>query len=134
MRRKWRSSVLNAEPYSSFQTVGSDHQVVTVRLRLSLRAPKATPRSRPDWEAFARSPDLQASYTADVRGQLQLSEGTQPTYEQFLAASKEATSRWVPLKGKLKNSPTSRHPDVTTARVQMEEASKEWESEGSEES
>ena len=134
VRRKWRSSVLNAEPYSSFHTVGSDHRVVTVRLRLSLRAPKATPRSRPDWEAFARSPDLQASYTADVRGQLQLSEGTQPTYEQFLAASKEATSRWVPLKGKLKNSPTSRHPDVTTARVQMEEASKEWESEGSEES
>ena len=93
VRRKWRSSVLNAEPYPTFQTVGSDHQVVTVSLHLCLRAPKATPRSRPDWKAFARSPDLQTSYTADVRGRLQLSEGPQPTYEKFLAANKEASSR-----------------------------------------
>ena len=132
VRRKWRSSVLNAEPYSSFQTVGSDHRVVTVRLRLSLRAPKTTPRSRPDWVAFAGSPEIQASYTADVRGRLL--EGPQDTsYELFLAASKEATARWVPVKGKSNNSPTSRHPVVVAARARMEEASMELEREGSEE-
>ena len=114
VRRKWRSSVLNAEPYSSFQSVGSDHRVVTVRLRLSLRAPKTTPRSRPDWVAFAGSPEIQASYTADVRGRML--EGPQETSnEQFLAASKEARARWVHVKGKLNNSPTSRHPVVVAA-------------------
>ena len=132
VRRKWRTSILDAEPYSTFQTVGSDHRVVTVRLRLSLRAPKVTPKSRPDWEAFARSPELQASYTADVRSRLQLTEEPQATtYGQFLAASEEATRRWVPVKGKLKNSPTSRHPEVAQARIRMEEASREWEKEGS---
>ena len=75
VRRKWRSSVLNAEPYFTFKTVGSDHREVTVRLHLSLRAPKATPRSRPDWDAFARSPDLQTSYTADVRAHLRTIPG-----------------------------------------------------------
>ena len=108
--------------------------MVTVKLCLSLRAPKATLRSRPDWEAFGRSPDLQTSYTADVRGHLQLSEGPQPTYEKFLAANKEASSRWVPVKGKLKNSLAARLIDVAVAWAQMAEASKEWESEGLEKS
>ncbi|ELT96954.1 hypothetical protein CAPTEDRAFT_106046, partial [Capitella teleta] len=40
VRRKWRNSVLNAEPYSSFCSVGSDHRVVSMKVRLSLRAPK----------------------------------------------------------------------------------------------
>ena len=30
VRRKWRNSILNAEPYSSFSSVGSDHRVVCV--------------------------------------------------------------------------------------------------------
>ncbi|KAJ3591155.1 hypothetical protein NHX12_009102 [Muraenolepis orangiensis] len=30
VRRKWRSSVLNAESYSTFDSVGSDHQVVSL--------------------------------------------------------------------------------------------------------
>ena len=40
---KWKNSVINVEPYSSFTSVGSDHRIVTARLRLSLRTPKAPP-------------------------------------------------------------------------------------------
>ncbi|ELU10200.1 hypothetical protein CAPTEDRAFT_65122, partial [Capitella teleta] len=40
VRKKWRNSVLNAEPYHTFCTVGSDHRVVSMRVRLSLRVPK----------------------------------------------------------------------------------------------
>ncbi|KAJ8385190.1 hypothetical protein AAFF_G00191620 [Aldrovandia affinis] len=79
VRRKWRKSILNAESYSTFDSVGSDHRVVAARLRLSLRVPKSAPRARPDWEAFAGSPELQANYTAEVRGRLHLlaEEGSQ---------------------------------------------------------
>ncbi|XP_059181661.1 craniofacial development protein 2-like [Centropristis striata] len=45
VRQKWRSSILNAEPYSTFSSVGSDHRVVSMRVRLSLRVPKQAPRS-----------------------------------------------------------------------------------------
>ncbi|KAJ8361779.1 hypothetical protein AAFF_G00422150 [Aldrovandia affinis] len=41
VRRKWRKSILNAESYSTFDSVGSDHRVVAARLRLSLRVPKS---------------------------------------------------------------------------------------------
>nr|CAD11456.1 AP1 endonuclease [Paracentrotus lividus] len=40
VRRKWWNSILNAEPYNTFCTVGSDHRVVSMRVRLSLRVPK----------------------------------------------------------------------------------------------
>ena len=40
VRRKWRNSILNSEAFSSFSSVGSDHRIVTAKIRLSLRSPK----------------------------------------------------------------------------------------------
>ena len=44
VRKKWRNNVLNAEPYHTFCTVGSDHRLVSMRVRLSLRIPKPKPK------------------------------------------------------------------------------------------
>ena len=107
VRRKWRSSVLNAESYSTFVSVGSDHRVVSVKLRLSLRVPKNISKPRPDWETFAKSPILQSSYTAEVRSLLQPLDGEpQTSYGQFLAANEEATKRWVPTNRGNENFPS----------------------------
>ena len=67
VRQKWRNSILNAEPYSTFSSVGSDHRVVSMRVRLSLRVPKPSPKIRHDWKAFAADPGLQTRYTEEVR-------------------------------------------------------------------
>ncbi len=40
VNQKWKNSVTNAEPYSSFSSVGSDHRIVTMSVALSLRTPK----------------------------------------------------------------------------------------------
>ena len=37
INRKWKNSALNCEAYSSFEGVSSDHQIVTAKVRLSLR-------------------------------------------------------------------------------------------------
>ena len=37
INRKWKNSAMNCEAYSSFEGVSSDHQIVTAKLRLSLR-------------------------------------------------------------------------------------------------
>ena len=135
VRRKWRKSILNAESYSTFDSVGSDHRVVATRLRLSLRVPKSAPRARPDWEAFAGSPELQAKYTAEVRARLHLAEEGEPTaYERFLSANEEATRKWVPTKGRHRASPRSKHPEVVRARTLVEEARRSFEREGTAES
>ena len=33
-----RNSLLNAEPYNSFSSIGSDHRIMSARIRLSLQA------------------------------------------------------------------------------------------------
>ncbi|KAJ8393714.1 hypothetical protein AAFF_G00057670 [Aldrovandia affinis] len=110
LRRKWRTSILNAESYSTFDSVGSDHRVVSTRVRLSLRVPKPSPRIHHDWEAFSRSPDLQARYTVEVRNRFQLlatEEGPSTAYERFVAANVKATRECVPTTERIRVSPST---------------------------
>ena len=46
IRRKWRNSMLNAEAYNTFASVGSDHRIVSARVRLSLRNSKTLARKK----------------------------------------------------------------------------------------
>ena len=51
-RKKWRNSVNGSRAYSSFNTVCSDHRIVSVHIKLSLRASKTSlphPMKAIDW-------------------------------------------------------------------------------------
>ena len=125
VRQKWRNSVLNAEPYSTFSSVGSDHRVVAMRVRLSLRVPKPSPKIRQDWKAFAADPDLQARYTVEVRNRFQqLDRDAEPSseYNRFVVAHEEATRLCVPVQDRARTSKRSKHPEVVRARSRVEEA------------
>ena len=90
VRRKWRNSILNAEPYTTFSSVGSDHRVVSMKVRLSHRVPKPSPKILRDWKALASGPGLQARYTEEVRRSFQqLDRGAEPSskYGRFAAAN-----------------------------------------------
>ncbi|KAJ8389317.1 hypothetical protein AAFF_G00121820 [Aldrovandia affinis] len=110
---------------STFSSVGSDHRVVSMRVRLSLRVPKPSPRIRYDWKALSTDPGLQARYTEEVRSRFQLlDEGLEPSseYRQFVVANEEATRLCVPVLDKTRTSLQSRPPDVVVARGRVEEA------------
>ena len=89
VRRKWRNCVLNAEPYNSFHTIGSDHRIVFMKIRLSLRP---SPRARYDWKAFSSGPDLQAMYTVEVCNRFQMIGEEDPSerYQRFIEANEGA--------------------------------------------
>ena len=119
VRRRWRNSILNAEPYSTFSTVGSDHRVVSMRVRLSLRVAKPSPKTRYDWKAFSANPGLQTRYTVEVRNRFQLlGEEEEPNgkYRRFVAANAEATRLCVPVMERYRVSLRSRHPEVVVAK------------------
>ena len=125
VRQKWRNSILNAEPYSTFSSVGSDHRVVSMRVRLSLRVPKPSPKIRHDWKAFAADPGLQTRYAEEVRKRFrQLDKEEEPSseYGRFVAANEEATRLCVPVLNRARTSLRSRHPEVVAARERVEEA------------
>ncbi|KAF3837945.1 hypothetical protein F7725_009713 [Dissostichus mawsoni] len=122
---KWRNSILNAEPYSTFSSVGSDHRVVSMRVRLSLRVPKPSPKIRHDWKAFTTDSGLQTRYTEEVRKRFrQLEKGAEPSseYRRFVVANEEATRLCVPVLDRARTSLRSRHPEVVAARGRVEEA------------
>ncbi|ELU02058.1 hypothetical protein CAPTEDRAFT_218117 [Capitella teleta] len=136
VRRKWRNSVLNAEPYSSFCSVGSDHRVVSMKVRLSLRAPKTNPRIVYDWKTFAADSEMQEKYTVEVRNRFQILEDEEDPssrYQRFIEANMEATRTCVPRRKRVKASSSSKHPDIVQAREKMEEASRKLEETGSDE-
>ena len=53
INRKWKNSVKNVEVYSSFTSIGSDHRIVTAKIKLSLRKTRETVRKNIyDWSVL----------------------------------------------------------------------------------
>ena len=134
VRRKWRNSILNAEAYNTFNSVGSDHRVVSMRVRLSLRTPKPSSVVRHDWRAFSANPELQARYTAEFRDLVHLQDVKEEPgagYTKVMDAHKAATARCVPVMEKSRGPARSKHPDVVAARQRVEEARRAYDQEPS---
>lgn len=67
IRKKWRNSLKNTEPYNFFSSLGSDHRVVVCKLQLSLRKSRRTPRRICyDFSNLRNNPELQEKYTVEV--------------------------------------------------------------------
>lgn len=72
---KWKNSTLNCEAYNTFFTVGSDHRILTTKLRLSLRQSKSSTVRKSDMIAAkflltATSKNF-ILYTAEVNNRFQ---------------------------------------------------------------
>ncbi|XP_063597238.1 uncharacterized protein LOC134773922 [Penaeus indicus] len=53
VRKKWQNSIKDCRAYSSFSSVGSDHQIVSAKVKLSFRVskkPTADPMTAIDWK------------------------------------------------------------------------------------
>jgi hypothetical protein len=126
VRKKWRNSVLNAEPYHRFCTVGSDHRVVSMRVRLSLRVPKPNHKTRYDWKLFSASHELQEQYTMEVRNRFQMHEAEESAsekFQRFVVANKQSMEACVPIIERKKQASYLKHPEIVRARAMVEAAS-----------
>ena len=101
MRKKWRNSITNVEVYSNFSSIGSDHRIVSSKVRLSLRANRKTlPRKlRYNWLLFKSDMSLQDKYAIEIKKRfiLQGDEDISDTYERFKDINVEVTRELVPL-------------------------------------
>ena len=72
VNRKWLNSVTNAEAYSSFVTVKSDHRIVTASIRLSVRANKPKVRSNIyKWEALRNDSTVCSQFEVSVKNRFE---------------------------------------------------------------
>ena len=133
VRQKWRNSVLNSEAYNTFNTVGSDHRVVSAKLKLSLRTSKQDKKVKFDWKQVTNSPELQNRYTVTVKNKFQVLEtdDNSTRYEKFVVANKEAMRECLPVRKGKKSALRSSDPRVVRARKEAERAHLEWEADQS---
>ena len=116
---------MNAQAFNSFTSVGSDHRIVSTRVRLSLRAPrqKVDKKIKYTWKALESDLGLQDRYTIEVRNRFQILEEESATsmYQHFIDAHNEAAKMVLPpLPKSKKQRPYSDDPRVVKARQEME--------------
>ena len=103
INKKWQYSARDCSAFNSFISVGSDHRIVTAKLRLSLRAPKSKTKrvDKYDWNKFRVDSDLQQSYAVEVHNQFsilcsmeeEVNLAADKKYPLFLEAHKKAASK-----------------------------------------
>jgi hypothetical protein len=126
---KWRNSILNSECYSSFASTGSDHRVVTARVRLSLRANIAPlNKKHHDWKALRYNEDIRANFTIKLHNKFEaLLDESAPISEQYKAftdANKFAADETLPT---IKNAKQHKHcnqPTIVQARKKVDQLTK----------
>ena len=114
---KWRNSVLNSEAYSSFAPVGSDHRIVSAKLRLSLRVTKApAQRKRFDWRQLRYNTEIRTKFSIELRNKFcELQDESSSATNQFEAlvkAKDHAAEVSLPLLPKRHNIKHANYPYI----------------------
>ena len=130
INKKWINSATDCEAYSTFQGVSSDHRIVSLKLRLSLRANKKQELSRPryDWTSLS-DPNTLTSYTTTVRNRFDDLQANEPnptantTYENFVTTHREAATECIPVKPKIKRKVPWESKQVIEKRELLKQAS-----------
>ena len=128
---KWKNCALNCEAYNSFFTVGSDHRIVTAKLRLSLRQSKSSinKKVRYDWNKLITDDNIKELYTVEVKNRFQAlqdldgnEESSNKIYANIVSAHDEAAKKCIPVKKKVKQHVPWLNDDIVKKRKAMLEA------------
>ena len=127
VNKKWKNSIKDCEAYNTFSSIGSDHRIVTAKVKLSLRTAKA-PQLKPKYDRSAlRNPEISELYTIAVRNKYealcQEDETVTETYAHLMKANEEAAKEYIPVKKRRKRRTAAQDPHIEEARKQVQTAS-----------
>ena len=73
INNKWKNCLKNCQAYSSFVSVGSDHCILSAKLRLSLWSKTATPRKENyEWNVLKSDQELQNRYSIQLHNRFSI--------------------------------------------------------------
>ena len=116
------------EAYSTFNSSGSDHRILSARVKLSLRMTKTPPRKTLyEWSSL-KDTELQEKFTISIRNKYSAlsneSDSATENYEHLIQANEETANELLSSKKKKKRKRTSKDLRVEHARERVKEASK----------
>ena len=129
VRKKWINSVKNSRAYSSFNSVLSDHRIVSAKIQLSLRTQKkkpGNPMNHIDWPLVFSDASLTNSYTVEVKNRFSelCPEDSNPhdKYQLLTKCVEEVAIKSLPKKRKRKEKSLSALDSIEKARRELENA------------
>jgi len=128
IRKKWRNSIHNVEPYSTFASVGSDLRVVLARVKLSLRSSEKSPakQTKLDWKKLRDDTSMQDQSSIKVQNRFQALASDQQSciqkYESFITANRKTAEELLPGIRREKKHAHSNDPGVFEQRERMKKA------------
>ena len=133
IRKKWRNSLKNTEPYNFFSSIGSDHRVVVCNIQLSLRKTKTPPRvERFDYTQLKNDPELQHRYSVEVHNRfscLTMDTGTESatdSYNKFIDAVQHTNRTLLPKKSRRKWDDPASDPIIIASRNLLNNAKAQY--------
>ena len=102
INQKWRNSVKDCAAFNNFGSIGSDHRIVTAKVKVSLRTCKAPPRSpNYNWSVL-KDDNISNLYTISVHNRFQElcheGDNVTETYAHLITATNEAAKQHIPVK------------------------------------
>ena len=109
INKKWKNSAMNCEAYSSFKGVSSDQQIVTAKIRLSLRKnAKRTATTKHYDRSILNNRNIRDKYVLALSNwfktrQKKTEKGTpNDEYENFVNVHLVAAAKCIPIKPRTK--------------------------------
>ena len=127
INKKWKNSVKNCEAFITFSSMGSDHRVLTAKIKLSLRKCCSPPRKpNYDW-SILKDTGISNLYSVSVQNRYQAlcceNESATETYAHLIMATEEAAKENLPVKKQVKKKANSLDPRIENARKKVKNAS-----------
>ena len=133
VRKKWRNSVKDSRSYSSFSSVGSDHRVISARIKLSLRVSKRAvpnPMKRIDWKEVSTNSELSKNFAIQVFNKFQSlssseinADNVEEIYSHLIKSTEEVALATLPKKKTRSQSKPSASVKVADARCKLKSSS-----------
>jgi exonuclease III len=134
VRNKWKNSVRDAQAYSSFSSVGSDHRVVSIKIVLSLRSskrPSVSPIKQIDWAKVSSNEALKHAFAVDVKNRFEAlsnpSDNIEVRYSNLILSSEEIALSTLPKKEKIAKTSFYEVECVRVAREKLKAAKQKYE-------
>ena len=95
-----KNSVNNCESYNTFSSLGSEHRVMTMKMKLSFQQSKTVSRGK-NYDLFVlKNKEIKDNYTIELKNRFESlrieNETSTETYENLIQANKETSKELIP--------------------------------------
>ena len=133
VNRKWLNSVMNCEAYNSFESINSDHRIVSAQIRLSVRAHKPKRRTAIyQWDTLRTDDNIRSQFAVAIKNRFQIlnnevnldcPSNNSKLYSNMVTACKEAAEKSIPKRPKQTVRLPWEDTDITNCRQKVRELS-----------